>query len=376
MSIEDTASPDNVSSANNPEKLLSPSLQRATHLCDRLSLAPTQASVTAGRSYWLLLERALIRAVVAGGMAAMGYYRQTLPWSVELNPQDILSKNPSTIADLEATASILQTAHTYLAPISRVLGCPLIYLGEETKHRNWLRDHLSDEVFQCVHPPDSFFSDEDNSLRVIFDGIDGTGNFVRGIPLFCSAAAVIVGTQARLSAIYDPIHNIVYFATIKGSYKKPEEDCSAWSWQIGIGRRVNLLDVESNSEQNMHIKPALGVHLTRSSPEKLHDFLGDPKELGRSTLERLSHISGATYAFNSGMVAMVDVSRRSLGGFVNNTTNLWDIAAGDVLVRACGGIVTDFQGNMIDYSQLRQTSIIAAHQPFYASILDAIMVRE
>jgi len=48
---------------------------------------------------------------------------------------------------------------------------------------------------------------------------------------------------------------------------------------------------------------------------------------------------------------------------VNNITNLWDVAAGEVLVRACGGKVTGFSGDAINYSEPKKVSVVAAKSP-------------
>jgi fructose-1,6-bisphosphatase/inositol monophosphatase family enzyme len=59
-------------------------------------------------------------------------------------------------------------------------------------------------------------------------------------------------------------------------------------------------------------------------------------------------------------LALAEVARGGLSGFVNITTNPWDTAAGEVLIKACGGRVTDFSGKEIDYSSSEKISIIAA----------------
>jgi hypothetical protein len=86
---------------------------------------------------------------------------------------------------------------------------------------------------------------------------------------------------------------------------------------------------------------------TLSHPGKLREFVGS--DHGESMLERLTASVGTIYAMNGGVFAMAQVARGVLGGFVNNITNL---AAGEVLVRACSGEVTDFDGHLTDYTQL------------------------
>jgi myo-inositol-1(or 4)-monophosphatase len=72
------------------------------------------------------------------------------------------------------------------------------------------------------------------------------------------------------------------------------------------------------------------------------------------------------------MMAMVNVARGALGAFVVNTTHLWDIAAGEVLIKACGGKVTDFAGKPIDYSRLNDPSLVAAKKPLHRRILEIV----
>jgi hypothetical protein len=52
---------------------------------------------------WSILEQAVIQTVISGGIAAMGFYRDVWKRQSCLNDEQ---KNPSTMADLEATVSI------------------------------------------------------------------------------------------------------------------------------------------------------------------------------------------------------------------------------------------------------------------------------
>lgn len=324
---------------------------------------------------WHLLEHAAIQAITSGGMAAMNFYRQSktlslLPQSIDAFDQDLKAKNPSTVADLQATVAILQTIDSYLWPkIARDWGFMLYYLGEETEYVNWLEKNLRHEIFKTIKSPQRFFSKQDNVLRVILDGIDGTGSFTHGIPLFCSGVAILVDNQVRVSAIYDPIHHIVYSALLKGPRNNPEAETEAWAFQVATGNRIDLVQLGEELEQTEPSKQSIGIHLTRSNPEKLHEFLKANSPSDQSVLERLANTFGGIYALNSGILAMADVARGALGGFVNNWTNLYDVAAGEVLVRACGGQVTNFNNQPIDYSNPEKTSLIVSRHDYLHSRL-------
>jgi fructose-1,6-bisphosphatase/inositol monophosphatase family enzyme len=326
--------------------------------------------ITAGGG-WSHLQQAVIQSATTGGMAAMGFYRQASSWPAGLATLDQEDKNPSTLADLQATSQILHTAHTMLSPVASRLSCGHSYLGEETRYMPWFQENLSSDIFAKVKPPDEFFTEQENVLRVIIDGIDGTGSFTRGLPLFCSAVAILVDDQARVSAIYDPIHHIVYSALLAGPYAEPTAHVEAWAWQVATGDRINLTERAGQEPAKALREEAIGIHLTRNQRHrpKRQAFLGIHPPHTTSMLERLADAAAAIYAQNSGIVAMADVARGALGGFVNIITNLWDVAAGEVLVRACHGQVTDFAGAPIAYASTEQTSVVAAKAHLHTQIL-------
>jgi hypothetical protein len=170
-----------------------------------------------------------------------------------------------------------------------------------------------------------------------------------------------LGGEGKAAKAYDPVHHVVYSALLLGPHGKAEKRTEAWAWQVATGNRVNLAEQARAREKELEkdsARQALSIHLTRTNPKKLHEFLT------KSKLEQLAGASGAIYALNSGSVATANVATGGLGGFVNNITNLWDIAAGEVLVRACGGKVTTFDGSPIKYSVAQQSSVVASHNRF------------
>jgi len=340
--------------------------QRAGRAPGRGRLAERLAS----SQHWEKLHEAAIRSVTAGGMAAMSYYRRITDWSGRVPGTPATAKNPSTLADVEATAAILQSLETHLSVIAGLEGCGLKYLGEETSRIDLLRDKIAPPAIARIQPSERFFTDEENEIRVILDGIDGTGSFVRGIPLFCSGLALLVGSQPRVSAIYDPIHHRVYSAVLAGSFKDPAAVAEAWSWEVASGNRIDLVNRRSQTRPPLLREQAVGIHFTRSHPERLRDLIRSESFEHESTLERLALKVGALYALNSGLLAMVEVARGALGAFVNVITNLWDVAAGEVLVRACGGKVTELNDQPVNYSTVGPVSVVAAREPLHAELIE------
>ncbi|MFO1432777.1 MAG: inositol monophosphatase family protein [Candidatus Competibacteraceae bacterium] len=319
-------------------------------------------------SLWPELEQIAIQGVTDGSMAAMEFYRNAWKQQEQLTSD----KNPSTLADLQATCVILKTCHASLHTIREHLGCGLSYLGEETvQYNDFLRDKLGDQILNTIHRRGRFFIRRDNMLRVIFDAIDGTENFNRGLPLFCSAIAILVDDQVRVSAIYDPIHHHVHSALLPGPYENPEQEAKAFFWEVG-GNRIDMIEEAKKRQQKSLKEEVIGIHLTRSDDKKLEEFVAAPFGAQESVLERLCKKSRGIYALNSGLFAMKEVARGALGVFVNNFTRPWDVAAGEVLIRACGGKVTDFYGNPITYSSAERISVVAAKEHLHSEIMDIL----
>lgn len=324
--------------------------------------------------HWKELWQAAVSAATAGGMAAMYSYRRSENKVVQRS-NAVVSPNPSTEADYEATAAIIRAIDKSLGQFVRQHGAALLVLGEETENPEQLAPFLYGGVRDCIKAPGDFFKENDNSLRVILDGIDGTGSFMRGIPLFCTAVAILIGNQVRVSAVYDPIHHVVYSGALEGRYDYPEERVWAEAWSVATGNRLQLPRSEQRNGKPQALRDeAVGVHFTRSNHERLKEILRpqSQRKHSSSTVERIARSSGGVYALNSGVLAMAEVASGGLGAFINNVTNLWDVAAGEVLVRACGGRVTEFSGAQIDYSVPKKISVVAAKQSLHSAVLSII----
>ena len=277
------------------------------------------------------------------------------------------NKNPPTYADLAATAAILRAADSFLSATAEKLRCGLAYLGEETvrpAYCEWLAQVLADSIANKVAPPDEFFTGAPNTIRVILDAIDGTANFSKGFPLFCSAIAILVDDQPRIGATYDPIHNVVYSGVLPGPYEDPGQASTAYVWEVAAGNRIDLVAHTSRQEAIPLREQAIAVHLPRGDKDKRRRFL--------DVLEELASASGAVYAVNAGSVAMANVASGGLGAFLNIHTNAWDVAAGEVLIKACGGLVTGFDGRPVPYDSARHVSVLSTNQSIHSDLLSIV----
>ena len=181
------------------------------------------------------------------------------------------------------------------------------------------------EELQKARPSYSVLSEEigeinnDESFRWIIDPIDGTSNFLHGIPHFAISIGLEHNKEIVCGIIYDPIKDEMFTA------------------EKGNGSYLN--------NQRMRV----------SSRSKLEDciiFTGGPKrdaknrELALKEYYKFSiKVLAPIRKLGSASLDMAYVAAGRCDGFWQRNLNYWDIAAGIILIKEAGGFVTDFNGN-------------------------------
>lgn len=305
---------------------------------------------------------------MAGGFAAMGYYRGALAIPTVL--ENTLS--PSTTADLQATFAILRSLDSAIAYTAAKLNLAYSIFAEELEQppANELETEREKNVKESLgklgditphirRTSEDFRETFNTSIAILFDALDGTTNFRAGIPLFCSAVAFFIGGEPRVGAIYDPLHNVVYYGSLRIDGRKCRRH--AYAWQVQSGSLTDL----TKTEKFQSPEKLIATHLTRSIPEKRNELL--------KKLALLTTASEGTYMLNSGQLALAYIANGLLSAFINNYTNIWDVAAGEVLVRAVGGKVTNFAGKDINYGQGSKVDVIATtSETLHQEIMDTL----
>jgi len=186
------------------------------------------------------------------------------------------------------------------------------------------------EELQKARPNYSILSEEigkidnDESFKWIIDPIDGTANFLHGIPHFAISIGLEHEQEIVCGIIYDPIKDEMFIA------------------EKGKGAYLN--------NQRMRV----------SSRSKLEDciiFTGGPKREAENkdlALKEYNNFSSKVLIpirkLGSASLDMAYVAAGRCDGFWQRNLNYWDIAAGIILVKESGGFVTDFKGEN-DYIQ-------------------------
>ena len=185
---------------------------------------------------------------------------------------------------------------------------------------------LIDEL-QRARPNYSILSEEiglikkDEEFKWIIDPIDGTANFLHGIPHFGISIGLEHNKEIICGIIYDPIKNEMFFAEKgNGAYLNDQ--------RMRVSARSKLMDC---------------IIFTGGPSFKSND---EDKKLSLKEYEKFSSKVGTPLRkMGSASLDMAYVAAGRCDGFWQRNLNYWDIAAGIILVKESGGFVTDFNGN-------------------------------
>ncbi|MCD4693463.1 MAG: inositol monophosphatase [Calditrichales bacterium] len=178
-----------------------------------------------------------------------------------------------------------------------------------------------------------------DELCWIVDPVDGTHNFIAGLPLFGVSIALADENTFYLGVIYLPFFDKLFFA-VKGQ---------------GAFCNESLLSVSTNSElEKSMITYDNQFHFDKNI---MHRY-----ELLQERVFTTRILGSAIYDFSLIVSANIDAR-------IWNNTKMFDFAAGVVIVEEAGGIVTDFQGNSVD---LFSKEIIASNGRIHNKIIEIL----
>lgn len=187
-------------------------------------------------------------------------------------------------------------------------------------------EHFLHETFRREFPGHAILSEEtaadtpiDGWVWVI-DPLDGTKNFVSGIPFFCVNIALCFDGHPTVAVTFDPNHG----------------EC--FSAQRGSGAFVNGQPVRASDKPTVQ-DSMLGVDI------------GYDDERGRRTLHMVNklfpHMQGLRVPGSAALgLAYASCGRYDL--FLHRYLFPWDIAAGILLIEEAGGAITNHDGQPVD----------------------------
>ncbi|MGL4766661.1 MAG: inositol monophosphatase family protein [Formosimonas sp.] len=189
-------------------------------------------------------------------------------------------------------------------------------------------DQAAEEVIRetllAAYPKHSFLGEESGftgeqsaNHRWIVDPIDGTSNFIHGYPHFAICIALEVDRKIEHALIYNPVSNDLFTAT-RGS------GAFLNNRRIRVSNRIRFGEALLSS--------AIPARELRANPALI------------DLQTQLRFESGGLRCTGSAALDLAYVAAGYLDGFVGVGLKTWDVAAGALLVKEAGGLLTDLTG--------------------------------
>ena len=185
-------------------------------------------------------------------------------------------------------------------------------------------DRMLMEILSKARPDYGFMTEEhgakpgrDESRRWIVAPIDGTTNFLHGIPYFSVAIALEEHGKITAGIVYYPISDEMFWA------------------DRGIGAYLNDRRIRVSSREALdEALLATGI-----------PHLGRPRlELALRTVAEIAPKVAGIRRFGAPALDLAYVAAGRYDGFWERDLNIWDLAAGVILVREAGGLVATPEG--------------------------------
>jgi len=211
-------------------------------------------------------------------------------------------------------------------------------------------DNTLRELLGKARPDWGFLTEEGDEIigrdpdnRWIIDPLDGTTNFLHGLPHFCISIAHQRGREVVAGVVYDPLRDETFAA------------------EKGAGAYLNDSRLRVSARRDL-AKSVLATGIpTIRSPDTIMPFM-----------KQLVTVTGQVSAirrFGSPALDLAYVAAGRFDGYWEADLRPWDMAAGLVLVREAGGFVTDLTGGG---TMLESGDVLATNPELHRPVMNLL----
>lgn len=178
------------------------------------------------------------------------------------------------------------------------------------------------ETLKYYYPDANYLTEESGHIKgdgetIIIDPIDGTSNFIHGIPHVAIVIAKMINNEITDGVVYNPILNEFYWASLgKGSW------CN--NKRLRVSKRHELTNCLVGT----------GIPFGDRVYDKFY-----------TELDNLAKKTAGIRRLGSAALDLAYVSSGKIDGFWERDLNLWDICSGVLLVKEAGGRISEPNGN-------------------------------
>lgn len=211
-------------------------------------------------------------------------------------------------------------------------------------------EHVIREMLHDAAPELAFFGEETGGDRAdvgwFVDPLDGTANFVHGFPVVGVSVALVADGRPVVGVVHAPMLDRVYAACLGG------------------GATCNDEPIRVSARSTREAICATGFPF-RAKRDRLPQYF-PVFERALLTFEDLRRAGAASLDLAWTAAGVLD-------GYFEQALGTWDVAAGGLLVREAGGVVTDWQGD--DRRWLHSGDVVAGPPAVHERILEVIAER-
>lgn len=209
-------------------------------------------------------------------------------------------------------------------------------------------DHQAEQsiisIIQKAYPSHAILAEESgqhkgDECQWIIDPLDGTTNYLHGVPQFSVSIAMQENNKLQLGVVYDPLKEELFCAT------------------RGDGATLNNRRIRVSNQRDI-AGSLIGTGLPYRADQELDIYLATLRAL----LQKTSGIRRA----GSAALDLAYVAAGRFDGFWEFGLNTWDIAAGVILVQEAGGLVSDMQGG---HKFMESGNVVAANTQLYKNLI-------
>ena len=178
------------------------------------------------------------------------------------------------------------------------------------------------ETLKYYYPDANYLTEESGHIKgdgetIIIDPIDGTSNFIHGIPHVAIVIAKMINNEITDGVVYNPILNEFYWASLgKGSW------CN--NKRLRVSKRHELTNCLVGT----------GIPFSDRVYDKFY-----------TELDNLAKKTAGIRRLGSAALDLAYVSSGKIDGYWERDLNLWDICSGVLLVKEAGGRISEPNGN-------------------------------
>jgi myo-inositol-1(or 4)-monophosphatase len=183
---------------------------------------------------------------------------------------------------------------------------------------------------------------DDGQHRWIVDPLDGTTNFLHGIPLFAISIALERQGQIVAGVVYNPAMDELYTAERGGGAFMNDR-------RLRVAGRTKLIDT------------VIGCGVPHLGRGQHGNFLVELRNV-------MAEVSGVR-RLGSASLDLAYVAAGRMDGFWETGLSAWDVAAGILLIREAGGFISDFAGGQ---NMLEGGSIVAGNEIIQRALLKTV----